>query len=65
MPSMNDNVSNGGCAYTGLGDPEMIYLSPVEAIHQKSRLLPEHRRSCRGELSDTHHSLPMACLHLL
>jgi gliding motility-associated-like protein len=30
MPSMNDNVSNGGCAYTGLGDPEMIYLSPLE-----------------------------------
>ncbi len=30
MPSMNDNVSNGGCSYTGMGDPEMIYLSPVE-----------------------------------
>jgi len=30
MPSMNDNVSNGGCAYTGMGDPEMIYLSPLE-----------------------------------
>ncbi|GAA0525299.1 PKD domain-containing protein [Chitinophaga japonensis] len=30
MPSMNDNISDGGCGFTGLGDPEMIYLSPVE-----------------------------------
>lgn len=30
MPSMNDNVSDGGCGNTGMGDPEMVYLSPVE-----------------------------------
>ena len=29
MPSMGEGI-NTGCDYTGVGDPEMIYLSPLE-----------------------------------
>jgi gliding motility-associated-like protein len=30
MPSMSNTSLNTGCNFTGLGDPEMVYLSPVE-----------------------------------
>ncbi|BAV09309.1 CHU large protein [Filimonas lacunae] len=30
MPSAGSTVGNVGCGYTGLGDPEMVYISPIE-----------------------------------
>lgn len=30
MPSMNDGSNGPGCNYQGAGDPEMVYISPIE-----------------------------------